>query len=111
MSNRTLTETITYRGKELEVKFTFDKGFKGTLEEPPEEDGIEIEEVGIRYTPPFHTLILPLPVVVIDITEFLGEDQFDEIAELLQEKASDAATEREIDRAEAAEDRRHYGNS
>ena len=103
MSNRTLTETITYRGKELEVDFTSYAGFPGSQTESPEPAGIDIEAV---------YLIVPCYIAAsshrFDITEFLGDDDFCALEELLNEKTSDAAIEREIDKAEAAEDRRRY---
>lgn len=103
--NKTLTEIITYHGKELEVEFTAFAGFRGSQTEPPEPASIDIEAV---------YLIVPCHVAAsshrFNITEFLGDDQFEEIEELLREKASDAAVEREIDKAEAAEDFRRYGH-
>jgi hypothetical protein len=109
MSSKTLTEIITYYGRELEVEFTSDKGFDGSREEPSEAPSIEIEKAGIRYTLPFHAPMCP-SMVVVDIFDFLSEEDFAKIEELLNEKAADAALEREIDRAEAAEDRKRYGN-
>ena len=102
----TLTETVTYHGKKLEVEFTSYAGFPGSRTEPPEPAGIDIEVV---------YLIVPCHIAAsshrFDITEFLTGEDFECLEERLTEKATDDAIEREIDKADAAEDARRYCHS
>lgn len=65
-------EKVFIRGVEIEVKFTFHKGFKGSYYEPKNDPEIEVEEIIITGDE-------------MNVTSWLGIDLEDEIITALFE--------------------------
>ncbi len=85
------TETVTYRGFDLDITFDYCKGYIGSLEEPPEPESIDIEKVErvISSAEIYEITGEDFQAIEIDITELLGETQFSEIEEKLWEVKRD----------------------
>ena len=80
------TEDIEYKGFDLRITFYYDKGFAGSLEEPPEPEMIEIEKVELIVKCIPHTEA----TTIVDITDLLTETQLKEIeAKLWSKKQED----------------------
>lgn len=72
--NKTMNQTVDYNGYELEVYYTFIKGFPSNYEYPGDKDTIEIDAImcdGLDLTPLIEMIPNALEEIEIEILDKL----------------------------------------
>lgn len=84
------TTEVNYKGFQLRVSYSYDKGFKGSLEEPPEPETLDLEKVELAVLVREKPFVALRPFTqYVDITDLLEESQFHEIELIIRENAAD----------------------